>query len=676
MISHSLSERAADNIRALSHAMVEKAGTGHVGGALGIADFIQVLYGEYLITDPDDPFWPQRDRFLLDPGHMCAALYSALAMNGRMSLEDLKGFRTLGSITPGHTELDVRHGIENTSGPLGQGHTFAVGMAIAAKIQEAHFGHDAAPQHIYTLISDGGLEEEISSGAGRLAGHLGLGSLTMYYDANTVQSTDFVHNVDTENVAGKYRSWGWEVVTIDGSNHEEIRRALDHALSVKDRPTLIIGKEIIAYKTVSLPGKEVEGTVQTHSGPMSSYGADMPATYRALGADPDEPFAIYPDVQKLYDDRNAFLRKHKQEWMVRFEKWGVENPSLAGELEKWYNGSFYEDLPWNEIEQEPDSATNAAGGKVLRFLARHCPNFVAMSADLGASDRTAQVGAVSGTIDKEHFDRRYLNPGVSELTMSGIAAGIALHGGFRVACGTFLAFADYQKPVIRLTALMELPVIYVWSHDDFLIGADGATHQPVEQELQVRLLAKMRNFSGKPAMLVLRPSDARQTTEVWKMAVANTSSPTGIMECKHTVSRLPDYDLSLVAKGGVTVVSASNPQAILLATGNEASLLAEIACELNTEGFRINVVSLPSPELFASQPANYRDAVLLPGVPRFGLTYGLSYLFAGLIPDGAGRVLALDTFGSSADGAVLAEHYGMSKPRIKEAVKKFVARYE
>ena len=669
MTTQSLSERAADNIRALSHAMVERAGTGHVGGALGIADFIQVLYGEYLITDPDEPFWPRRDRFLLDPGHMCAALYSALAMQGRMTLDDLKGFRTLGSITPGHTELDVRHGIENTSGPLGQGHTFAVGMAIAAKIQEAHFGHEAVPQHIYTLISDGGLEEEISSGAGRIAGHLGLGNLTMYYDANTVQSTDFVRNVDTENVAGKYRSWGWEVVTIDGSNHEEIRRALDHALSVKDRPTLIIGKEIIAYKTISLPGKEVEGTVQTHSGPMSAYGADMPATYRALGADPDKPFAIYPDVQKLYDDRNDFLRRNKQEWKERFEKWKKANPALAGELEKWYDGIFYEDLPWEEIEQDPDSATNEAGGKVIRFLAEHCPNFVAMSADLGASDRTNRVGQVSGTIDKEHFDRRYLNPGVSELTMSGIAAGIALHGGFRVACGTFLAFADYQKPVIRLTALMELPVIYVWSHDDFLIGADGATHQPVEQELQVRLLAKMRNFSGKPAMLALRPSDARQTTEVWKLAVSNTASPTGIMECKHAVTRLPDYDLSLVKKGGMTVVSVPNPQAILLATGNEASMLAEIVAELNAEGLRINAVSIPSPELFAAQPASYRDAVLLPGVPRIGLTYGLSYLLSGLIPEGAGTILALDTFGASADGAVLVDHYGLSKEKIKAYIK-------
>ena len=668
-----ISERTADNIRALVHAMVERAGTGHAGGALGIADFIGVLYGEYLITDPDDPEWPQRDRFFLDPGHMCAALYAALAMQGRLTMEELKGFRKLGSLTPGHTELDPAHGIENTSGPLGQGHTYAVGAAIAAKVMQERFGSDIARQHIYTLISDGGIQEEISSGAGRLAGALGLDNLTMYYDSNGVQSTDFVRQVDPEDVAQKYRAWGWEVVTADGSDHDQIRRALDHALSTKGRPTLIIGRETIAYKTVSLPGKAVEGSVPTHSFPMSYHGADLPATYRLLGADPENPFAIYSDVREFFDKTNQRNRRLKEEWVQGFRKWQSENPALSEELRKWLDGSYYRILPWDEIAQEPDSPTNAAGGKALRFLTERCPNFIALSADLGQSDKTQEVKSVRGLIEKDHFGSRFLNVGVSELTMAGIAAGIALHGGCRVACGTFLAFSDYQKPVLRMTALMGLPVLYVWSHDDLLIGADGATHQPVEQELQVRLLAKMRNPHGDPAMLVLRPSDARQTTECWKMAIENLTSPTGLIECKHPVPGLPEYDVSLAAKGGVTVLSVPDPEAVLLATGNEAALLAKIAARMNAEGRRLNVASFPSPELFREQPKAYREKVLPPGVPRFGLTYGLSYNLLELVPEESGMILGADAFGASAEADDLTRSLGLDEVQITAALRSFLS---
>ena len=662
--------RAADNIRILSAAMVEKANSGHPGGAMGGADFINVLYSEFLEYDPENPFWEGRDRFFLDPGHMSPMLYSVLALTGKYSLDDLKQFRQWESVTPGHPELDVVRGVENTSGPLGQGHTYAVGAAIAAKFLKTRFG-DVMNQTIYTYISDGGIQEEVSQGAGRIAGHLGLDNLIMFYDSNNVQLSTYTNMVTSEDVAMKYRAWGWKVIEINGNDVTEIRTALREAKKEKEKPTLIIGNTIMGRGAVTEDGESYENMVDTHGQPLGATKASFSSTVQNLGGDGENPFVIFEETKALYAKREAELKELAQEKKAAKQAWAENNPELASKMEQFFSGKVT-NLDWKAIEQKPNQATRAASATVLTYLAENVENMIVASADLSNSDKTDGFLKKTKAIQKNDFSGKFLQAGVAELTMACLCNGIALHGGIIVACGTFFVFSDYMKPAVRMAALMQLPVKYIWTHDAFRVGEDGPTHEPVEQEAQIRLMEKLKNHHGQNSALVLRPADVEETTVSWKMALENTQTPSALILSRQNITNLPAENRKDAAyqtvKGAYVVECDGNPDVVLLASGSEVATLVEGAALLRKEGLKIRIVSVPSEGLFRSQTEAYQESVLPKGVKRFGLTAGLPVNLEGLVGEN-GKVFGLESFGFSASYKVLDEKLGFTAENVFKQVK-------
>ncbi len=657
---------AADNIRILAAASVEKAKSGHPGGAMGGADFVNVLYSEYLRYDPDCPMWAGRDRFFLDPGHMAPMLYGVLTLAGFFSLDDLKQLRQWGSVTPGHPERSLERGIENTSGPLGQGHTFAMGAAIAAKFMNDRFG-DIHQPNIYAFISDGGVQEEISQGTGRLAGHLGLDNLIMFYDSNDIQLSTGCEAVTSEDVAKKYEAWNWYVQTINGNDVDQIRHALNRALAEHERPSLIIGRTTMGLGCRTADGESWEGKCSTHGQPLSKAGASFEATISNLGGNPQEPFAIFPEVQKLYAARREALREYVKEQHRKEAEWKAANPVSAAEYEAWF-GADTPCVDWSEIRQKPDAATRNASGTVLAYLAEHVGNMVVSSADLSNSDKTDGFLKMTHAFKKGDFSGAFLQAGVSELTMACAMIGMALHGGIIPACGTFFVFSDYMKPAVRMAALMEVPVRFIWSHDAFRVGEDGPTHEPVEQEAQIRLMEKLKNHSGKNSMLVLRPADAEETTMAWRLALENNATPTALILSRQDIPALPFHSLDGFRKGAYIVSRDEDPEIVLLASGSEVSTLLAGAELLRKEGHRLQVVSVPSEGLFRSQSKAYQDEVLPPSLPRFGMTAGLPCTLSELVGE-HGRVWGLDSFGFSAPYKVLDEKLGFTAENVYQQVK-------
>lgn len=658
--------RAADNIRILTAAMVEKAKSGHPGGAMGGADFINVLFSEFLVYDPENPFWEGRDRFFLDPGHMSPMLYSVLCMAGKYSMEDLKNFRQWGSCTPGHPERDIERGIENTSGPLGQGHTFAVGAAMAAKFLKARLG-DVMNQTIYAFISDGGIQEEISQGAGRTAGYFGLDNLIMFYDSNDIQLSTECDAVSTEDVAKKYEAWNWEVITIDGNDPDQIREALKAAKAVVGKPTLIIGKTIMGKCARKADGSSYECCCATHGAPLG--GDAYINTIKNLGADVENPFVIFPEVQELYAKRKEELKAIVAERYAEKEKWGKEHPELLEKLNLWFSGKFPQ-INWEAIEQKPDGATRTASATCLGVLAEHVENMIVASADLSNSDKTDGFLKKTHAFTKGDFSGAFYHAGVSELTMACVCIGMALHGGVIAACGTFFVFSDYMKPAIRMAALMRLPVKFIWSHDAFRVGEDGPTHEPVEQEAQIRLMEKMKNHKGQNSMLVLRPADVNEATLAWKMAMENVDTPTGLIFSRQNVMNLPEGTQYEGAQKGAYIVqdAEGTPDVILLASGSEVSTLVAGAKLLNAEGVSTRIVSVPSEGLFRNQTKEYQESIIPTGAKVFGLTAGLPVNLQGLV--GAnGKVFGLESFGFSAPYKVLDEKLGFTAENVYNQVK-------
>lgn len=659
--------RAADNIRILAASMVEKAKSGHPGGAMGGADFINVLYSEYLVYDPENPYWEGRDRFFLDPGHMSPMLYSVLACSGKYTLDDLKSFRQWGSITPGHPELDVKHGVENTSGPLGQGHTFAVGAAIAAKFLKARLG-DVMNQTIYAFISDGGIQEEISQGAGRIAGHLGLDNLIMYYDSNDIQLSTSTNEVTSEDVAKKYEAWGWFVIKIDGNDVNQIRQALDAAKAEKNRPSLIIGKTIMGKGARKADNTSFENNCATHGAPLG--GDAYINTIKNLGGDVDNPFQFFEETKEIYSNRRKELSSIVKERLQYKEKWSKENPEKAEKLNRWFSGKAPV-IDWSKIEQKPDQATRSASATCLALLAKQVDNMIVSSADLSNSDKTDGFLKQTHAFTRNDFSGAFLQAGVAELTMACLCLGMTLHGGVIAACATFFVFSDYMKPAIRMAALMQLPVKFIWSHDAFRVGEDGPTHEPVEQEAQLRLMEKLKNHSGQNSMLVLRPADVYETTVAYKLMMENTSTPTGMILSRQNIKDLPGNRIKEaegVAKGAYIVMDDANSQITLLASGSEVSTLAEAAELLGKEGIKVRLVSVPSEGLFRSQPKEYQDMVLKPNEKRFGLTAGLPCNLAGLVGEN-GTIYGLESFGFSAPYKVLDEKLGFTPTQVAEKIK-------
>ncbi len=666
MNSTQLMNRAADNIRILAAAAVEKAKSGHPGGAMGGADFINVLYSEFLEYDPENPEWEARDRFFLDPGHMAPMLYAQLCLIGKYTLADLQNLRQWGSVTPGHPERCVARGIENTSGPLGQGHTFAVGAAIAAKWFNARYGAIHNPT-IYAFISDGGIQEEISQGAGRLAGHLGLDNLIMFYDSNRIQLSTGCDEVTSEDVAAKYEAWGWFVQEISGNDPDAIREALHRAKGEKQRPSLIIGHTAMGKGCVTADGENWEGKCSTHGQPLSKSGASFEATIKHLGGDPEKAFTIFPEVQALYDERAIALRELTNRKYAEYHVWAEQNPLAAKEYETFMSGEV-PCIDWSEIVQKQGAATRAASATVLSYLAENVGNMIVSSADLSNSDKTDGFLKKTHAIRRGDFTGRFLQAGVSELTMACVCIGMSLHGGIIPACGTFFVFSDYMKPAVRLAALMEVPVVFVWSHDAFRVGEDGPTHEPVEQEAQIRLMEKLHNHSGKPSMLVLRPADAEETTMAWRLAIENTATPTALILSRQDIAPVPNTCLEGFRKGAYIVSRDENPQAVLLASGSEVSTLMAGAELLRKEGVRLQIVSVPSEGLFRQQPKEYQDEVLPKGVVRFGMTAGLPCTLEGLVGE-HGSVWGLSSFGFSAPYKVLDEKLGFTAENVYKQVK-------
>ena len=664
--------RAADNIRILAAAMVEKAKSGHPGGAMGGADFVNILYSEFMIYDPKKPEWEGRDRFFLDPGHMSPMLYAVLALTGKYTIEELKDFRQWGSVTPGHPELNVKRGIENSSGPLGQGHTYAVGAAMAAKFLQARLGKEVINPTIYAFISDGGIQEEISQGAGRVAGTLGLDNLIMFYDANNVQLSTTVDEITSEDVEKKYEAWGWKVITINGNDAGEIRSALKEAKAEKERPTLIIGKTVMGKGCVGEDGSSYENKVSTHGQPLSKAGVSIKKTIENLGGNPEEPFAIFPEVAELYANRAKELEQIMHERYAVKEAWAKANPEKAEKLKKWFSGEIPA-IDWKAIEQKADQPTRNASAKVLGVLADHIENMMVSSADLSNSDKTDGFLNKTHSFTKDDFSGAFFQAGVSELTMACVCIGFVLFGGTIAACGTFFVFSDYMKPAIRMAALMELPVKFVWSHDAFRVGEDGPTHQPVEQEAQIRLMEKMKNHSGKNSMLVIRPADVIETTVAWKMAMENTSSPTGLIFSRQNVKNVPAktdrYEEALASERGAYIVNEDeNPEVILVASGSEVSTLVDGAEKLRAEGIRVRIVSMPSEGLFYNQDKAYREAILPTGSKIFGLTAGLPVNMEKIVGFN-GKVWGMESFGFSAPFNVLDEKLGFNGENVYKQVK-------
>lgn len=664
----------ADNIRVLVAAMVEKAKSGHPGGAMGGADFINVLFSKFMVYDPKDPLWMGRDRFFLDPGHMSPMLYAALALTGKYTMDELKEFRQFGSPTPGHPELDVERGVENSSGPLGQGHVMAVGSAIAERILASRFGEVVAHK-TYAYISDGGIQEEISQGAGRIAGTLGLHNLIMFYDANDVQLSTKVNEVTSEDTAAKYKAWGWNVLEIDGSNEKEITAALEKANAETKRPTLIIGRTVMARKVVKADGTSLEGAVSTHGQPLSKAGADIGATVKGLGGDPENPWQIFSEVEEVYARRRVELEQIVDARKKEYIKWALANPEKRDLLGEYYNKELPE-LDWDKVSFKDGIATRAASAEILGFLAKNVPNMIVSSADLANSDKTDGFLKNSKALSAGDLSGGFLQAGVAELTMASIMNGIALHGGLIPACGTFFVFSDYIKPALRMTALMELPVKYIFTHDSFRVGEDGPTHQPVEHEAQMRLMEQLHNLSGKRSAVVLRPADANETLGCYEVAMQTSDRPSVLILSRQDVrdvDSLPRQEVvEGVKKGGYIAFGkrAERPDVVLVGNGSDVGMLLSCAEELSSQGHKVRVVSVPSIGLLLDQGQDYLRELIPDDVKSFGLTSGLpSVLYP--IMSRENMVVGLDRFGASAPYKVLEDAFGFNKEEILAKIQLF-----
>jgi len=671
-----INQKAADNIRILSMAMVEKSKSGHPGGAMGGADFIHILFSEFLKFDPADPSWINRDRFFLDPGHMSPMLYSILTLTGHFSTEELKNFRQWGSPTPGHPELDIMRGIENTSGPLGQGHTMAVGAAIAERFLVSRFG-DLFAHKIFTFISDGGVQEEISQGAGRLAGYLGLNNLIMFYDSNDIQLSTETKAVTIEDTAMKYNSWGWNVIKIDGNDQNQIRKALNSAVNEMEKPTIIIGKTIMGKGLVDNDGNNFERKTSTHGMPVSEAGGSYEKSLINLGGSVSDPFQIFEDVKQLYNTTLANKTKIAAEWKMRKKEWASENGTLDSKLISFYNGKVPE-IDYKAIQQKEGSATRAASATMLGLFATTIGNMIVASADLANSDKTDGFLKNTKPFQKGDFTGAFLHAGVSELTMAAIMNGMALHGGVIPACGTFFVFSDYMKPAVRLACLMRLPVKYIWTHDAFRVGEDGPTHQPVEQEAQLRLMEHLKNHHGENSMVVIRPADSTETTVAWKMALENTKTPTALILSRQNIKDLPSdtnnrFADALKSEKGAYIVQdcKGKPDIILVASGSEVSTLVEGAVLLRKENLNVRIVSAPSEGIFRNQSEEYRKSIIPESIPVFGLTAGLSVTLQGLVGP-KGMVWGMNSFGYSAPYKVLDEKFGFTAENVYKQVKTYL----
>ncbi len=645
---------------------------------MGGADFINLLYTEFLRYDPNQMDWAYRDRLFLDPGHMSPMLYSVLSLVGTYKMEDLENLRQWGSITPGHPEVDVMRGVENTSGPLGQGHAMALGSAIAERFMAARFGEWMAHK-TYAYISDGAIQEEVSQGVGRIAGHLGLSNFIMYYDSNNVQLSTKVDEVDQEDVAKKYEAWGWLVISVDGHSVDELRMALTKANEESERPTLIIGRTIMGKGACTADGGSFEDMVSTHGQPLTAAGACIEETIKNLGGDPETPFVVRAESREIYEARAKELTSIVAEQRAIESEWRAKNGSLASKLDRFLRNEL-PDIDYNAIEIKANDATRSSSAAILGVYGEKLDNMIVASADLSNSDKTDGYLKKTKAFTKGDFSGKFFQAGVSEFTMACVMNGMALHGGVIPVCGTFFVFSDYMKPVIRLSALMRLHVIYLWTHDSFRVGEDGPTHQPIEQEAQIRLMEHLRNHQGERSMVVLRPADGDEVVMAWRTALAE-SRPVGLILSRQNIKGIPALGTSRrlesqqLTKGAYVVVDTPKPEAALIASGSEVSTLIDGAKLLAEDGIHVRVISVPSEGLFRDQPKSYQESLLPADMPRYAMTSGLPVTMQGLVGD-SGVIHGLDHFGHSAPASVLDEKFGYNGETVYKEVKKMLGSTE
>jgi transketolase len=660
-----LEELAVNTIRGLAMDAVQKAKSGHPGMPMGMADAAFILWTRYLRHSPSHPDWPDRDRFVLSAGHGSMLLYSLLHLFGyAISMDDIKQFRQWGSCTPGHPEYHPEAGVETTTGPLGQGFSNGVGMAIAERMLAARFnreGEEIVDHFTYAIVSDGDLMEGISHEAASLAGHLRLGRLVYLYDDNHVTIEGSTELAFSEDIARRFEAYRWHVQSIDGHDRAAVSAAIASARQELDRPSLIICRTHIAKGS---PNKQ--DTAAAHGEPLGEE--EVRLTKEALGF-PVEPTFFVPDVVKeLFASHRLRLEQQAAEWSGRFARWQQAHPDLAAhwraQMETTIPDGLASRLP--QFAPGKDIATRSASGEVMQALAAELPGLVGGAADLAPSTRTLIKGA--GDIAHDSFAGRNFHFGVREHAMGGILSGLSLHGGFLPFGATFLVFSDYMRPAIRLAAIMKRQVIYVFTHDSVFVGEDGPTHEPIEHAAALRAI---------PGLVVIRPADAAETAQAWLAAVRHRSGPTALLLTRHNVPVLDRAQLApadMLHRGGYVLLDAPDSELILIASGSEVHLCLGAASILAGEARRVRVVSMPSWELFDEQPADYRESVLPPSVPlRLAVEAGVPQGWERYTGE-RGAVHGISHFGASAPWQAIAHHLGFTVEAVAEEARRLLSR--
>ncbi|NQT25056.1 transketolase [candidate division KSB1 bacterium] len=647
--ANQLAIKAVNSIRFLAIEGVEQANSGHPGMPMGMADVAYVLWTQFLRYNPDDPKWLNRDRFVLSAGHGSMLIYAMLHLSGYdLSLDDLKNFRQYHSKTPGHPELGHTPGVETTTGPLGQGFSNGVGMALAAKIQKAKFPKIPIDTRIFTIVSDGDLMEGVSSEAASIAGHLGLGNLIYIYDDNQITIEGSTELAFSENVQDRFNAYGWHTVRIDGHNHSQIDRALSEGIAEIDKPTLILARTKIGFGS---PNKQ--GTAGVHGAPLGPD--EIIETKKAMNWPLEPAFYVPDDVRDLFKSRADSLKIEYDAWKSSFAEWKQSNPDQAELLQRMYDKSIPDNLEDLLIEVLPEkpAATRAIGGKVVNKAAEIIPSLYGGSADLSPSTKTDIVGAES--ITKNDFSGRNLHFGIREHAMGSLMNGMVLYGGFIPYGSTFMVFADYMRPPMRLAAIMKQQAIYIFTHDSIFVGEDGPTHQPVEHLASLRLI---------PRLTVFRPADGLETAMAWAFALRKKDGPTVICLTRQSVpilDRLQNFDPKLIQKGGYILSDTdASPDCILVATGSEVGIAIEAQSILRDQGVSVRVVSMPSVEAFNAQDESYKNYVISQdGTPVAVVEAGISHGWHA-ITRSPFLFMGMSDYGESGPYQILAKEYGFT----------------
>jgi transketolase len=676
-----LDDLAVKTAKVLAADAVEKVGNGHPGTAISLAPAAYLLFQKVMRHDPKDDRWLGRDRFILSAGHSSLTIYNQLYLGGfGLELDDIKALRTWGSKTPGHPEFGHTHGVEITTGPLGQGLASATGFAMSQRFERELFdagnkGESVFDHHVYVIAGDGDLQEGVSAESASIAGHLGLGNLVVIYDANQISIEDDTNISFSEDVAARYAAYGWQTLEVNwrkGEYKEDVHalyEAIQAAKADTDRPTLITLRTIIGW-----PSPTKQNTGKIHG---SKLGAEELAGLKVnLGFDPEQSFQVSEDV--IGHTRNLIARgaAKRAEWESKFAAWKSANPESAALLARLEKGELPSDLATAlpKFEAGTEIATRAASGKVINALAAKLPELWGGSADLAESNNTTIEGGgsfVPGKWKTAHWSPspagRILHFGIREHAMGAILNGITLSGHTRVFGGTFLVFSDYMRPSVRLAALMGVPAIYVWTHDSVALGEDGPTHQPIEHLTALRAI---------PQLDIVRPADANETAEAWLEILKRKRNPAGIVLTRQNlpvVDRSKFAAASLTAKGGYVLSPSSNPQAVIIATGSEVQFALEAQEQLSAAGIGVNVVSMPCVEWFKEQPKSYQEEVLPPSLKaRVSVEAGLTMGWREFVGD-QGVSVGIDHYGASADYQTLYREFGITTEAVVAAVKTSIA---